>query len=49
MKQHDEAVFACREDFLKPFQMYINNEAFQKMQARILRNAKNYIINPDNK
>jgi len=49
MKQHDEAVFACREDFLKPFQMYINNKAFQKMQARILRKAKNYIINPDKK
>jgi hypothetical protein len=49
MKKHDEAAFACREDFLKPFQMYINNEAFEKMQARILKKAKNYIIYPDKK
>lgn len=47
MKKHDKAAFVCRENFLKPFQMYINYEAFHKMQKRILKNAKNYIICPD--
>lgn len=47
MKKKSAAAFSVRNRFLQQFQMYINEDAFKKLQKQILKKAKRYIIYPD--
>ncbi|MDI5833424.1 hypothetical protein [Shewanella xiamenensis] len=47
MKKHNTAAFLFRDNFLKQFKMYINDEVFMKMQKKILKEVKQCIISPD--
>jgi hypothetical protein len=47
MKKYNAAAFSVRNKFLQQFQMYINEDAFKKLQKQILKKAKRCIIYPD--